>query len=939
MPPMSRPEPFNPIRLEVYRHLFFSIAEEMGTVLKRTAYSPNIKERRDYSCAVFDGQGQLVAMGDHMPVHLGSMPLSVKAALEAAPMIPGDVVIVNDPFSGGTHLPDITMVAPVYRPSPDFDRPLFFVASRAHHSDIGGMTPGSMPLSQEIFQEGVIIPPLKLYEAGDLNRSLLRLLLHNVRTPVEREGDLAAQVGSLRVGEKRLLELMERNGADELETYVKALQDYSERMVRKLIAAIPDGEYSAEDFLDDEGMSERTSRQVKIKVTVKVKGDSMCVDFSGTDAQVQGSLNAVRAITVSAVFYIIRCLASDEVPSTAGLLRPVEVLAPQQSVVNASYPCATAGGNVETSQRIVDVVLRALAHAMPERIPAASSGTMNNLAMGGLRPSGQQPFSYYETIGGGMGAGPHGKGDNGIHTHMTNSLNTPIEALESEFPMRVREYRLRANSGGRGKHRGGDGLIRSLEMLTAARVTMLSERRKLSPYGLSGGGSGKKGMNFVTLLGRRKKLPGKFTMDLGRGDILTIETPGGGAWGGSEKGRRTTAKRRRDTSPATQAPSQKSEVPPIAAAQKKPLAKDQKAPDKKAEARDKAGKGEPAPASRATAAKARPKGQEEPGPQSPKRPPKRPKPAPPSETSAESPKQSASARPPRSDRKAAADGQADKASARAPDSEKKAGKAKPKTDRPQAREKKARPDSGTSQDTRLPEAGPVDAEGSDLQSPSDSKLQATAAQPPRTQTPPDEPAKGQSKAQKSSEPLLPLFPPPQVQPPPQPDDDSPGDKPEDQRDSMPAALPAQAKPPSEGSKPPQRPAAKSPGTASQISPSAPAQAQQPPRSQEAPPGDKPPSRESGSKPQGATSQPPAPAPPQKQGTARLPDSQKAGSREEPPQSPQLEIWTSPPQTEPGPATDKPAASPSEGAPETQAKADGFSQKKGGKANPQDGQDE
>ncbi|HSR53656.1 MAG TPA: hydantoinase B/oxoprolinase family protein [Acidobacteriota bacterium] len=527
----------NPIQLEIYRNLFFSIAEEMGTVLRRTAYSPNIKERRDYSCAVFDHQGEVVAMGDHMPVHLGSMPLSVAAAIENEPLYPGDIVILNDPFCGGTHLPDITMVTPVFQQSAQSKKPLFYLASRAHHSDVGGMSPGSMPLSREIFQEGIVIPPLKLYHQGRLNREILRLFLHNVRTPLEREGDLAAQAGALRVGEKRLLDLVDRRGRREVDDYVKHLQRYSERMVRQVFAQIEPGVFEAEDMLDDGGSGERGSRPVKLRVAVTVGEDDLKVDFSGTEEQVDGPLNAVRAIALSAVYYVVRCLTPPHVPSTAGLMKPVEVLSPSGTVVNAQFPCATAGGNVETSQRIVDVVLRALAQALPDRIPAASSGTMNNLALGGIDPQTKRPFSYYETIAGGMGASPQGPGDSGVHTHMTNSLNTPVEALETAFPLRVREYRLRQGSGGRGRNEGGDGIVRSYEALTEIDVTVLSERRRFAPYGLSGGRAGKKGMNFVALKGRRKKLHGKASVRLRKGDVLTIESPGGGGWGTPSGGR------------------------------------------------------------------------------------------------------------------------------------------------------------------------------------------------------------------------------------------------------------------------------------------------------------------------------------------------------------------------------------------------------------------
>jgi len=522
----------HPVQLEIYRNLFSSVAEEMGTVLKRTAYSANIKERRDYSCAVFDGEGQVIAMGDHMPVHLGSMPLSVQMAMDSFSAKAGDIIMLNDPFSGGTHLPDITLIAPVFCVEATSAKPLFYLASRAHHADVGGMAPGSMPLSQDIFQEGVRIPPLKLYKGGKLNRDLLRFLLFNVRTPLEREGDLAAQVGCLKIGEKRLFDLVEKNGSEEVMDYVSGLHQYAERTMRRVIRNIPDGRYVSEDFLDDDGVdTSPRSQSIKIAVSVEVSGEEMQVDFTGSAPQVGGCLNAVYAITVSATHYVLRCLAPQNVPLSAGLMKVVKVTAPAGTVVNASFPAATAGGNVETSQRIVDVLLRALSEALPESIPAASSGTMNNFSVGGIHPSTKLPFSYYETIGGGMGGGPKGSGDSGIHTHMTNSLNTPIEALERYYPIRVREYRIRRGSGGRGRSRGGEGIVRSLELLTDGHFTILSERRQHSPYGLRGGIGGKKGMNFLhPKEGRSRRLRGKIASPIAKGDIVTIETPGGGGW-------------------------------------------------------------------------------------------------------------------------------------------------------------------------------------------------------------------------------------------------------------------------------------------------------------------------------------------------------------------------------------------------------------------------
>ncbi len=524
------------IKLEIYRNLFVSIAEDMGTVLRRTAYSPNIKERRDYSCAIFDGSGELVSMGDHMPVHLGSMPLSVRAALESCSLNPGDVVMLNDPYSGGTHLPDITMVSAVYDLADTFSGPIAYLACRAHHSDVGGISPGSMSMSSEIFQEGIRIPPLKLYQVGRLNRDLLNLLLSNVRTPVEREGDLAAQVGSLRVGEKCVLRLLKKNGREELNIYMGALQDYTERIIRRLITKIPDGIYRAEDFLDSDGFDESSPvPEKRIKVSLEVKGEHLKVDFDGTDPQGKGCLNAVGAVTTSAVYYVLRCLSPEETPGNAGLIRPVKLVMSSGTIVNAQFPAATAGGNVETSQRIVDVLLRALSEALPDRIPAASSGTMSNLALGGINEETGRPFTYYETIGGGMGGGPVGDGDSGIQTHMTNSLNTPIEALEHDFPVRVREYRLRRGSGGSGRWRGGDGIVRTLEVLTDCHLSILSERHRYAPYGLRGGQSGKKGANYLIIKGRRKRLPGKVSIKLSKGQSISIQTAGGGGWGQSSR--------------------------------------------------------------------------------------------------------------------------------------------------------------------------------------------------------------------------------------------------------------------------------------------------------------------------------------------------------------------------------------------------------------------
>jgi N-methylhydantoinase B len=514
----------DPIELEIFKNIFHSIAEEMGAALRRTAFSPNIKERRDYSCAVFDADGQVIAMGDHMPVHLGSMPLSVQAAITSCKLDRGDVAMLNDPFRGGTHLPDITLVAPVYIKG---KRPDFYVASRAHHADIGGTYPGSMGLCREISQEGFRIPPVSLVRAGKMDRDILALLLNNVRTPDEREGDLGAQLAACNTGAARLREVCQRYGLQHTRRNAADLLEYSEAIMRALLRQVPKGTYRAEDYMDNDGINDQP---IKIDVSLRF-GKDVTVDFTGSDPQVEGSINAVEAIAYSACFYVFRCLLAEDVPATAGLMRPVKVVAPAGTIVNARPPAAVAGGNVETAQRIVDVLLRALAKALPDRIPAASSGTMNNLTVGGIDPRSGQPFAYYETLAGGMGARPTKPGVSGVHTHMTNSLNTPAEALEYAYPLRVRRYSLRRNSGGTGKYCGGDGVVREIEMLTNADVTLLSERRSRGPWGLRGGGEGKPGEAYSVRDGKAEKLPGKFSMRLKKGERIRLESPGAGGWG------------------------------------------------------------------------------------------------------------------------------------------------------------------------------------------------------------------------------------------------------------------------------------------------------------------------------------------------------------------------------------------------------------------------
>jgi N-methylhydantoinase B len=527
---MKRNQP-DPAEVAVIGHALHSIAVEMGAALRRTAFSPNIKERRDYSSAIFSADGDLIAMGDDMPVHLGSMPMSVSAILNAMRLSPGDVALLNDPFRGGTHLPDITMVAPVFLRGQS--RPGFYVANRAHHADVGGMYPGSMGPCREIAQEGIRIPPVKLMHAGKLDSQVLAILLANVRTPIEREGDLTAQLGACRIGVSRTLELVGRFGHARLLRGVRAMVEGSERLMRAVLATIPAGVFRAEDFLDDDGVLPGP-----IGIRVALRTDPIrrraVVDFNGTDPQVPGSLNAVYAITWSAVFYVFRCLLPAGAVATAGLMRPVQVVAPAGSVVNAVPPAAVAGGNVETSQRIVDVLLRALAQALPDRIPAASSGTMNNLTIGGIDPRTGQPYTYYETVAGGLGASPISDGASGHHAHMTNSLNTPVEALEYAYPFRMVRYALRRNSGGAGLHHGGSGLVREIELLGDAQVTLLADRRKSQPWGLAGGDPGASGRTTITREAKENPLPGKCTVELPAGSRIRVESPGGGGWGTAE---------------------------------------------------------------------------------------------------------------------------------------------------------------------------------------------------------------------------------------------------------------------------------------------------------------------------------------------------------------------------------------------------------------------
>ncbi len=510
------------VEITIFEALFSAVAEEMGIVLQKSAFSPNIKERRDFSCAIFDGEGRLLAQAAHIPVHLGAMPHTLAAVRKAVEFEPDDIIITNDPYAGGTHLPDITLIKPVFLGQ----ELAFFLTVRAHHADVGGQTPGSMPLATHIEEEGVLIKPRKLYKAGLLDHKFWKWFMSQVRNPEEREGDLRAQIAALKRGEVRLRELTDRYGLAYLQSRFSLLFSYASRLMEQLIRDIPKGTYLFEDYLDDDGLNKLP---IPIHLKLHIKDDHVVLDFRNSAPQVETGLNAVRAVTCAAVYYVFFSLARGEIPQNQGAFYPLKILTQPGSVLDALYPAPVAAGNVETSQRVVDVVLGALAQALPEEIPAASCGSMNNLAFGGVHQS--KVFTYYETIGGGMGARPGLPGLSGVHTHMTNTLNTPVEALERDFPVLVEKYGLRARSGGSGLFRGGDGLVRRVRFLAPATVTILSERRRFAPYGLMGGKAGRRGQNILYTQRKKRILPGKVTLEVGLGDVIEIRTPGGGGWG------------------------------------------------------------------------------------------------------------------------------------------------------------------------------------------------------------------------------------------------------------------------------------------------------------------------------------------------------------------------------------------------------------------------
>jgi len=528
----NQKSPVDPIELEIFRNRFAAICEEMGGDLGRSAFSPNIKERRDYSCAVFDLRGGLIAQAAHIPVHLGSMPLSVRAALQKFHLRPEDAVILNDPYSGGTHLPDITLVSPVFLPNSRGkmpQKPSFYVANRAHHSDVGGIAPGSMSLASHLEEEGVVIPPTLLEKRGEPNQVFLRKFLRAVRRPDERLADLSAQLSANRCGIQRIRDLCREHGETKVSAGVKALRRYEEKITKLALQKLPRGTFSFEDFLDDDGFS---GEAVRIAVTLKISSRGVLLDFSKSAPQTRGPVNAPFAVTLSAVAYAFRCLVLSLTGEDCLSLTPLRLKTKKGTVVDARYPAPVAGGNVETSQRLVDVLFGALAQALPDRIPAASQGTMNNLAMGNKR------FTYYETLAGGIGASPQGPGLHATHSHMTNTLNTPIEALENSFPLRVSAYRLRHGSGGAGKFPGGEGLIREYEFLEDTSVSLLGDRRTRRPYGLHGGEAAASGADWRSNAQPLKnpprlqlKIPSKCERMFLAGESLRIETPGGGGWG------------------------------------------------------------------------------------------------------------------------------------------------------------------------------------------------------------------------------------------------------------------------------------------------------------------------------------------------------------------------------------------------------------------------
>ena len=510
--------PADAIQLSIFASRIEAVCDEMGAVLQRTAFSPNIKDRLDYSCAVFDTQGELCAQAAHIPVHLGSMAYAMRGIVSEIEWSAGDMVILNDPYLGGTHLPDVTLIAPVFVN----EKLVGFVANRAHHADIGSDSPGSMPISNRLEEEGLVIPPSRLIRHGKLDEKMMSAITRATANPEQARGDFTAQISTNRSGLVRLKTLVETMGLEQYGRSLSALNDYAERLAQSTLQLIPDGKYQFSDVMDDDGSG---AVDIPIEVSITVAGHGIHVDFEGTAPQTGGNINCPLSVAAAGVYYVFRCLMPDHTPACAGSFRPITLSAPEGCLLNARRPAAVAAGNVETSTRVVDVVMGALAQALPDKIPAASHGSMNNLAMGS-REKGNE-WDYYETMGGGMGAGPEHDGLSAIQTHMTNTLNTPIEVLEMNYPLRIRRYAVRNGSGGDGVHRGGDGLVREFEFLKPTTVTLLTERRTHTPWALQGGNNGECGLNLHDGVA----LPPKANVQMQAGDRLTVETPGGGGWG------------------------------------------------------------------------------------------------------------------------------------------------------------------------------------------------------------------------------------------------------------------------------------------------------------------------------------------------------------------------------------------------------------------------
>ena len=504
------------IGLSVFSGRIEAVCDEMGAVLKRVAFSPNIKDRLDFSCAVFDASGELCAQAAHIPVHLGSMAYAMQDIVSGIHWHDGDMVMMNDPYLGGTHLPDVTVIAPLF-----VDRQLAgFVVNRAHHADIGAESPGSMPISKDLHEEGVIIPPTKIIQQGEMQQAVVNRLMQAMRNPVESMGDFSAQISANKRGLLRLEELVNQRGIDAYLKNLHELNQYAQRLARDALTAVPDGEYDFEDVMDDDGLGHT---DIVIKVNLIIKSGQIAADFTGTSKQVAGNINCPLSVAAAAVYYVFRCLMPAQTPACAGSFKSISIKAPQGCLLNANRPAAVAAGNVETSTRIVDVVIGALAKAIPEKMAAASHGSMNNIAMGSVKTKQQAAWDYYETIGGGMGASVNQPGLHGVQTHMTNTLNTPVEALEMRYPIRIKQYALRRGSGGKGRYSGGDGLIREYEFLASAQVTLLTERRTNPPWGLQGA-EAKTGENFLN----DQPVAGKVSLQLDAGDRITVKTPGGG---------------------------------------------------------------------------------------------------------------------------------------------------------------------------------------------------------------------------------------------------------------------------------------------------------------------------------------------------------------------------------------------------------------------------